>query len=131
VGVLLRAVRDFPEMLSFYRDKLGLRASNVRPGHGIEPLKDWARLEFNDTNDTAIELFDESQHPPRTAPPYPRENSFIVAIRVEDIQTTHAELESRGVEFKRGIGEEEWGWYVHFRDPEGNRLQLYQPRPGY
>ncbi|MDV3244380.1 MAG: hypothetical protein LYZ66_04300 [Nitrososphaerales archaeon] len=36
---------------------------------------------------------------------------------------------SERVEFAKPIGEEEWGWYAHFRDPEGNRLQTCQPKP--
>ena len=27
------------------------------------------------------------------------------------------------------VGEQEWGRYAHFRAPEGNELQIYQPKP--
>ena len=131
IGVLLPSVRNFPEMFSFYRDKLGLQTSKTDPGKGYEPLRDWVRFEFNRSDETAIELFDEAHHPRKTPAPYPRDNSFIVAIRVEDIKATYSELKSRGVEFKREIREEQWGWYIHFEDPDGKRLQLYQLRPGY
>lgn len=63
--------------------------------------------------------------------PYPRENVVIIAFQVEDIDEAFAELSERGVVFPKGIGEEEWGRCVHFKNTEGNRLQLYEPRPGY
>jgi catechol 2,3-dioxygenase-like lactoylglutathione lyase family enzyme len=129
IGVLLMSARDFPKMQEFYRDKLGLRVSSIHPGEGFKPHVDWVRFELD--SGTAIELFAESKHGTSKDVPYPRLNSVVIAFQVDDIEATHRELSSRGVVFPKGIGEEEWGRYVHFRDPEGNRLQLYQPNPGY
>ena len=131
IGVLLLTVRDFAKMLAYYRDQLGLPLGKVHPGEGYQPLKDWARFEPNGPEDAALELFDEKSHTRRFSPPFPRSNAFTIAFKVDDIKSTYAELLKRGVEFTQPIGEQEWGWYVHFRDPEGNLLQLYQPRPGY
>ncbi|MGA8857750.1 MAG: VOC family protein [Candidatus Bathyarchaeia archaeon] len=47
-------VRDFPKMLSFYRDRLGLPVSKIHPGKGYEPLVDWVRFEPNGPGGTAI-----------------------------------------------------------------------------
>ena len=47
IGGLLLLVRDFPKMLSFYRDRLGLPVSKIHPGKGYEPLVDWVRFEPN------------------------------------------------------------------------------------
>ena len=127
IGVILLKVRAFPEMLAFYRDKLGLPVSNINPGGEDKPLINWVRFE---THGTAIELFAERPTEAGNLP-LPRKNAMIIAFKVADIQTVYGELQRRGVEFMKGIGEAEWGWYVHFADPEGNRLQLYQPRPGY
>jgi predicted enzyme related to lactoylglutathione lyase len=127
VGVLLVKVNRFPEMLSFYRDKLGLPVSDINPGGEDEPLINWVRFE---TRGTAIELFAERPGEAGTLP-LPRKNSMIIAFKVSDIRAVYEELTRRGIGFMKGIGEAEWGWYVHFTDPEGNRLQLYQPKPGY
>lgn len=40
-------------------------------------------------------------------------------------------MKAKGVRFTKPIGEEEWGRYAHFNDSDGNRLQIYQPNPGY
>lgn len=61
----------------------------------------------------------------------PNLSKSFLAFKVEDVRSAFEELASRGVKFTQEVGEQEWGWYVHFRDPEGNLLQLYQPRPGY
>jgi predicted enzyme related to lactoylglutathione lyase len=127
IGVLLLRVHDFPKMLAFYRDALGLPLSGIHPGGVHKPLVNWARFE---PLGTAIELFDESLST-TNPPPLPRHNALVIAFKVPDIRATYEELRRRGVAFPRGIGEEAWGWYVHFKDPEGNGLQLYQPRPGY
>jgi hypothetical protein len=46
IGVLLLFVHDFPNMLAFYCDKLGLPVSSIHPGKRYEPLVDWTRLEL-------------------------------------------------------------------------------------
>lgn len=103
--------------------------SKIHPGKGYEPLVDWAR--FEPDGDTAVELFAETRHRPANALPLPRINALIVAFQVEDIDAVYAKLKANGLEFPKGIGEEDWDRYVHFKDPEGNRLQLYEPRPGF
>ena len=93
VGVLLLYVRDFPGMLSFYRDKLGLPMSKIHPGKGYEPLVDWAR--FEPDGSTAIELFAESRHGRPSVLPFPRNNALVIAFQVENIDAVYAELRSR------------------------------------
>jgi hypothetical protein len=54
-----------------------------------------------------------------------------LATTVDDLFEAYRVLGERGVPFTRPIGEEDWGWYAHFYDPEGNRLQIYQNKPGF
>jgi hypothetical protein len=37
-------VQNFPRMLAFYRDTLGLPGSAIHPGAGYTPGQDWTRL---------------------------------------------------------------------------------------
>lgn len=94
-------------MLSFYKDKLGLPVSKIHPGKGYEPLVDWVR--FEPDGGTAIELFAESRNPRSNVLPFPRNNALVIAFQVDDIDTVYAKLRSQGVEFPKGIGEQEWG----------------------
>jgi len=56
VGVLLFAARDFPKMLAYYRDQVGLPVGEVDPGAGYQPLVDWVRFEPNGPEDVALEF---------------------------------------------------------------------------
>jgi uncharacterized glyoxalase superfamily protein PhnB len=116
-------------MLSFYSDVLGLRMNNgVHPGKGNDPRANWARLKPSGLSDgAAIELFAESRQRQPSAIPFPRNNSIVLAFKVEKVLQTNEELTARGVDFQKPVGEEEWSWYGHSNDPEGNGLQIYQP----
>src|SRR5262245_11402650 len=115
-------------MLAFYRDTLGLPVDPVHPGGNYQPLTDWAKFALEPT---PLELIGDSRSKRPVDLPLPRKNSHWLALRVDDIQEAWRDLTARGVEFGRPIDEEDWGWYAHFRDPEGNLLQIYQPRPGF
>lgn len=54
-------------------------------------------------------------------------NAFVPNLECEDIETTVADLESRGVNFIEPISEN-WEGYrlATFVDPEGNRIQLFE-----
>lgn len=127
-GVLLLRVRDFPRMLAFYRDTLGLPIDPIRPGGTYQPLVDWVKFALEPT---ALELVAESRSKAPVDLPLPRTNALWLALKVDDIFEAYRELGARGVSFTRPIGEEDWGWYAHFKDPEGNRLQIYQNKPGF
>ena len=127
-GVILIRVRDFPRMLAFYRDTLGLPVDPIHPGGTYEPLKDWVKFALEPT---ALELIAESRAKAPVDLPYPRANALWVALKVDDLFAAYRVLGERGVQFTRPIGEEDWGWYAHFYDPEGNRLQIYQNKPGF
>ena len=49
-------------------------------------------------------------------------------LMCDDLRATVAELEARGVEFTRPIGEERWGLLTAIRLPGGVELGLYEPR---
>lgn len=115
-------------MLAFYRDTLGLPVDPIQPGGTYRPLEDWVKFALEPT---AIELIAESRSKAPVDLPLPRTNALWLALKVDDIFEAFRELGTRGVQFARPIGEEDWGWYAHFRDPEGNRLQIYQNKPGF
>jgi catechol 2,3-dioxygenase-like lactoylglutathione lyase family enzyme len=128
MGVICLWVHDFAQMVAFYRDILGLPLSGVHPGAGYTPGSDWIQFELQGVS---LELFDLTRSPQRAGRlPSPRANASILCFRVDDFDATYQLLASHGVAFQP-VGEQEWGRYAHFRDPEGNELQIYQPNPGY
>jgi predicted enzyme related to lactoylglutathione lyase len=52
-------------------------------------------------------------------------NNHPIALRVDDVATAQAELESRGVEFGGEILDSGVCHQAFFKDPDGNRLALH------
>jgi catechol 2,3-dioxygenase-like lactoylglutathione lyase family enzyme len=127
-GTIALWVSDFPDMYAFYRDTLRLPLSSADPGEGHQAGVNWARFELEGT---ALELFDLAHSPKRAArTPLPRQNAAILCFLVQDFEKARDELALRGVKFTQQ-GQADWGKYAHFRDPEGNELQIYRQNEGY
>ena len=110
-------VRDLARATAFYRDLLGMKLLFEVP----------PQLAFFDCDGIRLALSISSD--PMYDPP-----GSIVYYRVDDIEATHAELESRGVEFLQGphriaeLGDVEI-WMAFFEDTEGNTLALTSEKP--
>lgn len=57
----------------------------------------------------------------------PSEKDFMVNYRVEDIEQLVIELKKNGTEICDEIEEFEYGKFVHIMDPEGNKIELWEP----
>ena len=106
-GVFFKA-RD-PEMIQeWYAKHLGLRAEDTwKSGSTV-----WAV--FPETSN----YFDPSQKP------------FMINYRVRDLVGLLAELEQAGVAVGEKIRVEETGRFCWIMDPEGNRIELWEPAEG-
>ena len=58
--------------------------------------------------------------------PLPRQNASVITFRVDDLEQAVERLQAAGVHVLP-IHRAEWGAAAHFRDPEGNELQVYEP----
>ncbi len=120
LDIVLISTADFPAMLAFYRDVLGLSSIDEDPDPELhEPGVDWAAF---DAGGMRLELFGTQD-----AEPVEHERVAIVpAFRVEGLEAAIERLEGRGVVFTER-GREAWGAYANLRDPDGNLLNLYEP----
>jgi predicted enzyme related to lactoylglutathione lyase len=66
---------------------------------------------------------DTSYFAPSTAP-------FMINYRVDDLHTLLAVLRAEGVQVDDKIEESEYGKFGWVIDPEGNKLELWQPPAG-
>ena len=55
------------------------------------------------------------------------EGQFMLNYRVEDLDGLLKSFEDSGVEVIGEVTEESYGRFVHIRDPEGNRIELWEP----
>jgi catechol 2,3-dioxygenase-like lactoylglutathione lyase family enzyme len=60
----------------------------------------------------------------------PSSAPFMVNYRVEDLHALLAALRAEGVEVQDKVEESEYGKFGWVMDPEGNKLELWQPPAG-
>ena len=115
-------------MYAFYRETLGLPLGDDDPGPGHEIGVDWAQ--FRTEGGGALELFDHARFGKKLAFPYPRSNANVVTFRVDSVEQETARLRATGVDVG-DIFHADWGKAMHFYDPEGNHLQLFEVAEGH
>jgi len=57
----------------------------------------------------------------------PSEKEFMINYRVQNIEILVDELKAAGVTVVDSIESFEYGKFVHIMDPEGNKLELWEP----
>jgi predicted enzyme related to lactoylglutathione lyase len=116
-GVFFKA-RDKARLLEWYRDRLGI---DVQSWGG-------AVFEWRDASDpatpgsTAWSIFDaKSKHfDPSPAP-------FMINYRVDDLDAVLAALKADGADVDPRVQESEEGRFGWVMDPEGHRIELWEP----
>ena len=57
----------------------------------------------------------------------PSEKEFMINYRVQNIEALVEKLKENGVTVVDEIAEYEYGKFVHIMDPEGNKIELWEP----
>lgn len=60
----------------------------------------------------------------------PSEASFMINYRVEDLHRLLAQLREEGCQVEDKVEESEYGKFGWVLDPEGNKIELWQPPEG-
>jgi predicted enzyme related to lactoylglutathione lyase len=109
---------DPKALAAWYRDHLGL------------PVQAWGGAAFrwaddSPTGTTAWSTFkaDTDYFAPSTAP-------FMVNFRVADLHALLAALRAEGCQVMDKVDESEYGKFGWVMDPEGNKVELWEPPPG-
>ena len=58
----------------------------------------------------------------------PSTKDFMINYRVADLETLLADLKQKGVVVTDSVETAEYGKFVHIMDPEGNKLELWEPK---
>ncbi len=102
-------------LMAFYRDTVGLSPQEGMEDFALQ-LPQGASLGFGGHSET----HGRAKEPSRV----------LINLFVEDINSSQAELEAKGVKFFRDKGVECWGGVISsFEDPDGNYVQLIQFDP--
>ncbi|MGH2954277.1 MAG: VOC family protein [Solirubrobacterales bacterium] len=105
------STKDFDAAVEFYGNVLGLPESK-RWG-------DMPAAEFETGNLTIAVMQSDAFGID------PQANNHPIELRVDDVETARAELESRGVEFEGEILDSGVCHQTFFEDPDGNALALH------
>jgi predicted enzyme related to lactoylglutathione lyase len=119
-GIFIKA-KDPDRLRDWYRKHLGL------------DVQDWGGVAFrwhepgrpNTNGSTVWSVMPESSDyfSPSQAP-------FIVNYRVDDLHALLGLLRKEGCEVDDKVEESEYGKFGWVMDPEGNRVELWEPPPG-
>ena len=60
----------------------------------------------------------------------PSKAQVMINYRVADVQVLVAALRAEGCEVMDKVDESEYGKFGWFRDPDGNKIELWEPPPG-
>ncbi len=136
-------VNDFPTMVEFYRDVLGLP---LHP-HGYEPDKGWAMFMCGDVDLVLLSVPDADRPERRRTANYAEDPAGVhsFAAQVDDIDEAMAALDEHNIEWAGDLniygagefledipGDDFSGIWYRFRsfyDPEGNVMHICEVHP--
>ena len=121
-GVFFKA-RDPKALGAWYRDALGV------------PLRDggaWSLFEWREREDAGrVGTTVWSLFPSDTTYFAPGQASFMINYRVRDLDRMLAQLRALGGSVDSKVAEEFNGRFAWVVDPEGNKIELWEPKAGF
>ena len=121
IGGIFFKAKDAPALRAWYQRHLGI---DVQAWGGAS--FDWTDAGGGPVAGTTAWLIDP-QETPHFAPGHA---DFMVNYRVDDLHALVEALREEGCNVLDQIDESEYGTFAWVIDPEGNKVELYQPPAG-
>ena len=121
IGGIFFKAKDAPALQAWYKRHLGI---DVQEWGGA--AFDWSDADGKPTGGTTAWLIS----PAESKQFAPGKASFMVNYRVEDLHGLVKLLKEEGCEVLDKIDESEYGKFAWVIDPEGNKVELWQPLSG-
>lgn len=121
IGGIFFKAQDAAKLRSWYEQHLGFKLED----YGGTQFK-WRDADSPETQGSTVwSIFPEDS-------PYfdPSKKPFMINYRVENLDALLEQLRSEGVEIEERIEEYEYGRFAWVTDPEGNRIELWEPKGG-
>ena len=118
IGGIFFKSRNPEKLYQWYEEHLGLKRNG-----GEAVIFPWRHPE--DSSKTGMTVW--SLFPRNTTYFSPSQSSFMVNYRVEDLDPLLELLRQEGVEIDEHREDSEYGRFAWIMDPEGNRLELWEP----
>ncbi|MFC3031384.1 VOC family protein [Pseudoalteromonas fenneropenaei] len=116
-GVFLKCKGDSGELAAWYEKHLGMQLESF----GGAVLR-WPDDKVNDEGMTVWALASKD-----SLWFSPSESSFMINYRVDDLVELLAQLQAEGIEAIGGPESHENGKFAWIMDPDGNKVELWQP----
>ncbi|MEZ5001405.1 MAG: VOC family protein [Chitinophagales bacterium] len=117
VGGIFMKCKDPSAMNKWYEDHLGVKSN----GYGV--LFEFRNADIPERKEyLQLGTFKED-----TTYFEPSPKDFMINFRVEDLESMLAELKANGIQQVGEIMRESYGLFAHIMDPEGNKIELWQP----
>jgi len=121
IGGIFFKSKDPKRLAEWYRTHLGLE------------VEDWGGVSFrwaSPENPAGIGTTIWSPFDEKTTYFAPSQSAFMVNYRVADLHALLAQLRNEGCEVDPKVEESEYGKFGWVMDPEGNRIELWEPPEG-
>lgn len=114
IGGIFFKARDPAKLKAWYRDHLGL------------PTDEHGETTFSHQTDPSAMLV-WSPFPADTKYFEPSQAPFMINFRVKDLEAMLAQLRAAGAAVDAKVQHEPYGKFGWVMDPEGNRIELWEP----
>lgn len=116
-GVFFKSRRDSAALAAWYREHLGM------------PFEEWGGAVLRWPDDTAddkgLTVWTIAEKDSQWFSP--SDSAFMINYRVDDLDGLLANLRASGVEIVKGPESHENGKFAWIMDPEGNKVELWEP----
>ncbi|MDJ0916545.1 MAG: VOC family protein [Woeseiaceae bacterium] len=117
-GVFLKSRDDAKTLSTWYEKHLGIRLQDF--GGGI------LQWEEDTAEDKGMTVWHVAERDSEWFSP--SESTFMINYRVDDLEAMIEQLNAAGIEVLRGPEYHENGVFAWIMDPEGNKVELWEPK---
>lgn len=121
IGGIFFKANDAPALQAWYKLHLGI---DVQPWGGA--ALSWVDSDGKPTGGTTI----WSVSPEESDQFAPSKAAFMINYRVEDLRALVTALKAEGCNVLEKMTDDEYGMFAWVIDPEGNKVELWQPPAG-
>lgn len=117
IGGIFFKTKDPKRTMAWYREHLGLETNDY--GSSFE----W----YEQPDEKSKTILQWSPFPHDTKYFDPSTQDFMINYQVDDLERLVEELRQSGVTIVDEIETYEYGKFIHIMDPEGNKIELWEP----
>ncbi len=118
-GVFFKSTSDHKKLAEWYRQNLGI------------PLEAWGGAVLRWSEDKSADRGVTAWHVAEKNTKWfsPSSASFMINYRIDNMADMLAQLQRNGVEIVKGPESDENGTFAWVLDPDGNKVELWEPTP--